>query len=80
LHHWPGRTTWSVDRISFDALYRASVGDDAVLFFAVASASLVEFASGVYAGTLANFFNKNHEIADWLVQCWKSEEFQHGRR
>jgi hypothetical protein len=51
-----------------------------VLFFAVASALLVEFVFGVYAGSLANFFNKNHEIADWLVQCWKSEELQHGSR
>jgi hypothetical protein len=72
------RNTSSVDRISFDALDRAAVGNDTVLFFTVASASLVEFASGVYAGSLANFFSDDDEIADWLVHHWEREELQHG--
>jgi hypothetical protein len=49
-----------------------------VLFFTVGSASLVEFASGVYAGSLANFFSDDDEIIDWLVQGWQTEELQHG--
>lgn len=73
-----GRTSWCVDRIPFDAVDRAAVGDDSVLFFTVASASLVEFASAVYTESLANFFADDKEIAEWLVQAWQREELQHG--
>jgi hypothetical protein len=75
---YPGRATWSVDRIPYDALDRAFIRDDIALFFTVVSASLVEFASGVYARDLASFFSDDDEVVDWLTQDWEREELQHG--
>jgi hypothetical protein len=74
----PGRATWSVDRIPYHALDRALVRDDIALFFTVVSASLVEFASAVYARDLANLFGDDDEIVDWLTRNWEREELQHG--
>jgi hypothetical protein len=68
---------WSVDSIPYDTLDRARVRDDTVLFFMVSSASLVEFASGVYTRKLTEFFHDDDEVVGWLTQSWEREELQH---
>ena len=72
------RAAWSVDSIPYDTLDRARVRDDAVLFYMVSSASLVEFASGVYTRNLTEFFHDDDEVVAWLTQSWEKEELQHG--
>ena len=72
------RAAWSVDSIPYDTLDRARVRGDTVLFYMVSSASLVEFASGVYTRNLTEFFDDDDEVVDWLTQSWEKEELQHG--
>ena len=72
------RAAWSVDSIPYDTLDRARVRGDTVLFYMVSSASLVEFASGVYTRNLTEFFDDDDEVVDWLTQTWEKEELQHG--
>ena len=72
------RAAWSVDSIPYDTLDPGRVRDDAVLFYMVSSASLVEFASGVYTRNLTEFFHDDDEVVDWLTQSWEKEELQHG--
>jgi len=59
------RPAWSVDSIPYDTLDRARVRGDTVLFYMVSSASLVEFASGVYTRNLTEFFDDDDEVVDW---------------
>src|SRR5580704_18750073 len=72
------RATWSVDRIPYDRLDRSAVTEDMAFFYTVTSASLVEFASAVYADSLAELFADDDEVAGWLAGAWRSEELQHG--
>jgi hypothetical protein len=69
---------WSVDWLSYDTLDRARVRDDTVLLYMVSSASLVEFASGVYTRNLIEFFHDDDEVVGWLTQSWEEEELRHG--
>jgi hypothetical protein len=75
--HPGGAASW-VERIPYDTLDLARVRDDTVLFHMVSSASLIEFASGVYTRNLVEFFHDDDEVVDWLTQSWEKEELQHG--
>jgi hypothetical protein len=69
---------WSVDQIPYDRLDRSAVAEDMPFFYTVTSASLVEFASALYADTLVELFADDDEVAGWLVCSWQREELQHG--
>lgn len=75
--HPGGAASW-VERIPYDTLDLARVRDDTVLFHMVSSASLIEFASGVYTRNLVEFFHDDDEVVNWLTQSWEKEELQHG--
>src|SRR5207248_1626729 len=48
-------------------------------FYLVASASLMESATGLYTENLIDFFARDEEVTSWLKQYWLPEELQHGR-
>jgi hypothetical protein len=69
---------WSIDDIEFNKIEIELVKDNEVLFFVLASASLIESGSDLYTSTLIDFFGES-EAAQWLRDHWEYEELQHGR-
>lgn len=74
-----GACLWSIADIPFDRIDISKVRDDETLFFVLASASLVESGSDLYAGLLSDHFGRGGAAAAWLTNVWGHEELQHGR-
>lgn len=72
------RTAWSIDDIPFDQIAVDSVRNNEVLFFVLASASLIESGSDLYTSVLVNYFGDSR-VGDWLAGQWEHEELQHGK-
>ena len=76
---YPGDASWAIDEIPYHTLDRASVKDNVLLLYIVATAAFVEITSDVYTRHLADFFRGDADIVDWLEHGWECEEMQHGR-
>lgn len=74
-----GACLWSITDIPFDRIDSSKIHHDETLFFVLASASLVESGSDIYAGLLSDHFGRDSAAAAWLTNVWKHEELQHGR-
>jgi hypothetical protein len=70
---------WRLEDIDLTAIDRDRVRCDETLFFALASASFVEIASGLYTRNLSAFYAGDTELLAWLNDHWEHEEIQHGR-
>jgi hypothetical protein len=55
------------------------VAHSEVLFYLVASASLMESATYIYTENLIDYFAGDDEVTSWLERSWLPEESQHGR-
>lgn len=75
---YPMRAHWSLADIPFEAVEHARVRSDEALFFVLASASLVESGTDVYADVLGQHFAADIELCEWLDRRWRREELQHG--
>ncbi len=74
-----GSDSWSLAEIPFDRIDLKKIQNDETLFFVLASASLIESGSDIYAGLLADHFSNNRDAATWLATEWEHEELQHGQ-
>lgn len=79
----PGRSfagqRWALDDIPWHAIRQEAVTQSRAFFFLVASASLMESATGLYTENLIEFFVGDDEVTSWLEHYWLPEELQHGR-
>lgn len=70
---------WRVKDLPFEAIDHAAVRDRDDLFLLVCAASFIESGSDLYAGNLAELFEDDPPVCDWLRNHWQHEELQHGR-
>jgi hypothetical protein len=75
---YTGGAQWSIDDIPYHTLNREQVKDSSLLLYIVATAAFVEITSDVYTRNLAEFFQDDAEVVDWLQNAWENEELQHG--
>lgn len=73
------RPHWSLDDIPWHAIGRDALAQCPGFFYLVATASLMESATGLYTRNLIDFFLDDKEITSWLEHHWLPEELQHGR-
>ncbi len=69
---------WNYKEIDFDSIDCEAIRNDQLMFYMLASASLVEIMAELYAGNLIEKFRDNAEVAAWLGKYWQHEEVQHG--
>jgi len=73
------RQHWRLEDIPLNDVDLTRIRPREEMLFLLAAASFVEFASDTYAGHLAEYYNDEPDIAEWLSQQWEQEELQHGR-
>ncbi|MDB6060804.1 MAG: ferritin-like protein [Verrucomicrobiaceae bacterium] len=69
--------SWAMSDIAYDQIELEKVKSDEVLFFVLASASLIESGSDMYTSVLVDYFGDS-DVANWLTGQWEHEELQHG--
>jgi len=70
---------WQLADVPFGTIERAAVCERDDLFMLVCAASFIESGSDLYAGNLAELFEGDAPVCDWLRNDWEREELQHGR-
>lgn len=70
---------WHHEDLPLDAVERAAVADDRLLFYMVAGASFVEITTDLYTRNLIEYFQGDEEVQGWLEAGWEPEELQHGQ-
>jgi hypothetical protein len=70
--------SWSVKDIPFADIDPRTVENDDILFYVLASASMVESGSDTYTRNLVAYYGDNDDLARWLALQWEPEELQHG--
>ena len=73
-----GAASWSAGTIRYGDIERGRVAGDTQLLYLLASASLIEMTSELYAQNLVALFAEDREAVAWLQQRWAPEERQHG--
>ncbi len=69
---------WNVEDIDFASIDPETIRHDKLMFYMLASASLVEIMAELYTDNLIEKFRDNPEVVSWLRQYWQHEEVQHG--
>lgn len=69
---------WRHEDLPYDAIDRAAVRDDRLIFYMLATASFVEITTDLYTRNLIDYFKGDPEVQDWLAAGWEPEELQHG--
>jgi len=69
---------WNQEDLPFDAVDRAAVADDRLVFYLVTTASFVEITTDLYTRNLVEYFDGDDEVQGWLQAGWEPEELQHG--
>src|SRR5690348_5805343 len=72
------RPHWSLDDIPWHMIRQDAVAQTA-FFYLVATASLMESATDLYAENLIDYFAGDEEVTSWLERYWLPEELQHGK-
>jgi hypothetical protein len=72
------RGHWRLEDVDLRGVDRASAAGDWFVFRIVATASLIEAGSALYARNLVDFFAGDTELTRWLSSAWEPEELQHG--
>ncbi|MEO8935452.1 MAG: ferritin-like domain-containing protein [Burkholderiaceae bacterium] len=70
---------WKLEDIPLDEIDLVRIRGREDMMFLLAAASFIEYASDTYASNLAEFFQGEPDIAEWLSEHWEAEEVQHGR-
>lgn len=73
------RLRWSFEDLPYDQVDRAAVADNRLLFYILTTASFVEIMSDLYTRNLAEYYDDDEEVCDWLTHGWEPEELQHGK-
>ncbi|WP_394782341.1 ferritin-like domain-containing protein [Undibacterium sp.] len=69
---------WNLKDIDFDSINPETIRHDKLMFYMLASASLVEIMAELYTDNLIEKFRDKPEVVSWLRQYWQHEEVQHG--
>ncbi|GGC57388.1 ferritin-like domain-containing protein [Undibacterium terreum] len=69
---------WNYRDIDFASIDKSAIHDDDLMFYMLASASLVEIMAELYTDNLIEKFRGNAELVEWLKSHWQHEEVQHG--
>jgi hypothetical protein len=75
---YPAKLKWNYEEIDFASIDREAIRNDQLMFYMLASASLVEIMAELYADNLIEKFRGNTEVVNWLEKYWQREEVQHG--
>lgn len=70
--------SWGLDSIPFNSVDSQQVIHREDLFYLVVAASFIEIASDLYTANLAEYFQEDVEIVEWLEKHWQHEEVRHG--
>lgn len=69
---------WNYEDIDFASIDKEAIRNDQLMFYMLASASLVEIMAELYTDNLVEKFRGNTEVVNWLETYWRHEEVQHG--
>lgn len=70
---------WTIENIPFERIDVSKINRRDDLFLLLTAGSFIEAASIIYARNLAEFFNGDQEVTEWLINTWEREEVQHGK-